>query len=557
MPAPDLTQRLVVFVQKEGTDAAGANAVGAPQSRLSIAAALADLAANYPAATSTFFHIVAVGPGTFLEAGIVLPPWTWIVGSCDGEGQPTTVIQLISANVSLSNAWNANSTQRGGLSQLTISPSTGTPILDFTMPVPSAGNPTRTIELFDVHHNLTVEQFQATSTADTWVRELCRQFGTHTDTLTQTGGTSRFKSNWSAAAATIVDATGFAAAGNWDGWIVTDNASSVTVSSVAAAGNATKFTNCAARALTLNLTAPGALAFTADAVSMPIRSLVTYTGTATFGSNVTLLSDAAAEAYSPTTSADWNPVPATVQQALDTLAIQAGGGGSGNTFAFLVRTGNLSSAAWGVNGVAINDTANTFTDTSSSGIVASAVASSFGRPTFAATAGTTYTAAASVYIAGDPIAGSNVTLSATYGLWNAGKTRLDGAVTVNNPIGIAYNGNGSGGTNGINLTNPSGSISGISLSQSGVVVWNIYNAATSGILQVVTGGGVGFTINTIGNFNINSGSIMTAAGATAAAGAWKLGALRTGVALAASTTNVIQLDVAGVLYSLMTCSTNP
>src|SRR4051812_43005173 len=100
MAAPDLTQRETVFVQKEGTDDAGANAVGAPQSRLTIAAALADLAANYRAATSTFFHVVAVGPGTFIEAGIVLPPWTFINGSCDGEGQPTTIV-LLTADITL------------------------------------------------------------------------------------------------------------------------------------------------------------------------------------------------------------------------------------------------------------------------------------------------------------------------------------------------------------------------------------------------------------------------------------------------------------------------
>ncbi len=53
------------------------------------------------------------------------------------------------------------------------------------------------------------------------------------------------------------------------------------------------------------------------------------------------------------------------------------------------------------------------------------------------------------------------------------------------------------------------------------------------------------------------GAITTAAGTTAAAGAWKLGALRTGVALAASTTQGIQLDVGGTLYTLAVLSTNP
>lgn len=54
----------------------------------------------------------------------------------------------------------------------------------------------------------------------------------------------------------------------------------------------------------------------------------------------------------------------------------------------------------------------------------------------------------------------------------------------------------------------------------------------------------------------NSG-ITTAAGATAAAGTWKLGALRTGTALVISTTQGIQLDVGGTLYTLAVLSTNP
>ena len=52
-------------------------------------------------------------------------------------------------------------------------------------------------------------------------------------------------------------------------------------------------------------------------------------------------------------------------------------------------------------------------------------------------------------------------------------------------------------------------------------------------------------------------ALTTAAGATAAAGAWKLGALRTSTALVISTTQGIQLDVGGTLYTLAVLSTNP
>src|SRR5207244_1742736 len=98
-----------------------------------------------------------------------------------------------------------------------------------------------------------------------------------------------------------------------------------------------------------------ALTATFDAVSTPIRSLVTLNAGAVFVRS----NDANGDAYTPTTPANWGTVPTTVQEGLDNLAA---GGGPG-TFVYIVRTGNRSSAAWGTAGVTYNDTANTFTDT--------------------------------------------------------------------------------------------------------------------------------------------------------------------------------------------------
>lgn len=52
-------------------------------------------------------------------------------------------------------------------------------------------------------------------------------------------------------------------------------------------------------------------------------------------------------------------------------------------------------------------------------------------------------------------------------------------------------------------------------------------------------------------------SLTTVAGATHAAGVWKLGALRTSTALTFSTTNVYEVDIGGTLVDFMICSTNP
>ena len=71
---------------------------------------------------------------------------------------------------------------------------------------------------------------------------------------------------------------------------------------------------------------------------------------------------------------------------------------------------------------------NTFTDTSSTGTVASIRATVFGTPTFAASSATTYTAATTLYVATAPTAGTNVTITTAYAIWSdSGVNRFDGA----------------------------------------------------------------------------------------------------------------------------------
>lgn len=91
--------------------------------------------------------------------------------------------------------------------------------------------------------------------------------------------------------------------------------------------------------------------------------------------------------------------------------------------------GALSKTAWGVNGIVSRYAAATYTDTDSTGTVTSAVAHSIGQPTFASSSATTYTNAATFYVAGPVAAGSNVTLTNNYGFWvNSGQTRFNGNV---------------------------------------------------------------------------------------------------------------------------------
>lgn len=94
--------------------------------------------------------------------------------------------------------------------------------------------------------------------------------------------------------------------------------------------------------------------------------------------------------------------------------------GVGVTPAARIHTaGNLSAAAWGTSGIGLRLAAATYTDTSSSGVVANAAGSNIAAPTFAASNVTTFTNAINLRIGGPPVAGANVTITWPYALYIA------------------------------------------------------------------------------------------------------------------------------------------
>ena len=117
------------------------------------------------------------------------------------------------------------------------------------------------------------------------------------------------------------------------------------------------------------------------------------------------------------------------------------------------RTGNILQSAWqNSSGVALNIPAASYQDTSTgAGTVAGPNSASwFGIPTFSSTNAVTYTDAATIYIAGSPLAGSNTTLSNPYALLvGSGNVRIKsttqatststGALIIDGGIGIAGN----------------------------------------------------------------------------------------------------------------------
>lgn len=291
MAAPVLGNRNAFYVNYVGTDDAGYNAIGAPWSYRTVAAALAALATvlNPPNATNPW--IISIGPGVFdVPAGLQLPPWVWITGSPDGETGSATVLNL-TGSISLSSGWAANTTARGGLANLIVRPATGSPIIDFTMPVPSAGNPSRTVDVINVRHDIDFT-FEATSTADVLQLDSMQQDGSLADTITILGGTVALNQLITVADVILQSKAAIALAAT----ITSSQIPIIAVTKAAAA--------CT-------------VAF--DAVSWPLRANVTLTA----GPTLTRLSDANADGYSPSTPGNWPAVPTTVQEALDDLA--AGG----------------------------------------------------------------------------------------------------------------------------------------------------------------------------------------------------------------------------------------
>ena len=93
-------------------------------------------------------------------------------------------------------------------------------------------------------------------------------------------------------------------------------------------------------------------------------------------------------------------------------------------------SGNITGPMWGLNGILIQGSAATYTDSNTviSGTATNSAIVSFGQPTINATNATvTTTNAYGMYVAGAPISGTNQTLTNTYGIRVASTATTDGA----------------------------------------------------------------------------------------------------------------------------------
>ena len=129
-------------------------------------------------------------------------------------------------------------------------------------------------------------------------------------------------------------------------------------------------------------------------------------------------------------------------------------GSTAHTLVTVLTIGNTQNTQVGLTGAWLSQPAQTYTDraTAASGTATNAVFNSFAQSTIAASnISVTTTHSATIYIAGAPAAGTNITLTNAYALWiDDGDVRLDGNVgigfavkatsrlDVNGPIATAY-----------------------------------------------------------------------------------------------------------------------
>ena len=207
----------------------------------------------------------------------------------------------------------------------------------------------------------------------------------------------------------------------------------------------------------------------------------------------------------------------------------------------------ISASAWTTNGIRVREDAQTYTDTSSSGTQSSSMYFDvIGQPTLAASNATTYANAATMYIAGPPIGGTNATITnaaaLVVGIGNVGigTTSPSSALTVVDTSGgqlrLGINAGGipgsiSGGqtSNSFNISAGSWSNGNISLTPYGAggglyLNYNgtsgngglyVYDGGTSNVRMVVqSGGNVGIgttgptqSLDVAGYIKASSGSI--------------------------------------------------
>lgn len=343
MAAPNLALRCVCFVGKVGSDDPGYNPVGAPQARLTIAAALADLAANYPAATAANPHVVSVEPGVYPTPAFALPPNTYICLAHDGPVRPVGAVVLeMEGDITLGAGWAAAGTHRGGFTDITIR-QTASETLDFTMPA-ALGVVDRKLELNGLRWDADALIFSASDITDTLnVFDCQNDSGDFAQTATFEGGIVFVKNLTFPGVLTVQSTATLEIAAQIYGLQITDAAGELVCNAVTQDATM-RLGNCDNQNLTLGESGGAIITVYADAPSIPLVANISFTGTAADGDLI---------------------------RTTDTGAI-AGGGGSGDVVGPASSTDKAIARFDGITGKLLADSAVTISDVASNNVTISA-----------------------------------------------------------------------------------------------------------------------------------------------------------------------------------------
>jgi hypothetical protein len=353
MAAPDLAKRYSAFVSKLGTDDAGNNPLGAPNAWLTIAAALADLAANYEAATPTAPKYISFEAGTYTTPAFALPPNVFIQADPDGApGSDGEVIISLTGNITLAAGWSANATAVGGFRGVTIRQTTAQNF-DLTLPAPVAGTPSRTLTMSDVRLDCDVVNIEGVASGDVVNITKVTHDGGTADTFTIEAITANVEGLRHNGILTFIDSASRSLVAQVQGLFTPNATAGVVCSSIAATGCTVVLGGCTNRNLTLNETAPGVISVSADAISIPLAANLFFTGTAT---NADLIRLTDSGGISPIGGNARNYVAVTNNAGNTSVAPDAWGydvnatiGGAARTSVFILTIPATAQIGWQVN----------------------------------------------------------------------------------------------------------------------------------------------------------------------------------------------------------------
>jgi hypothetical protein len=300
----DIPMADTVWVDKAGNDATCA--VGAPN-RPCLTVAQANSLIGTP--TSATRKRVKIGIGTFIEATMVIKPWTTYAGADGVQQGGNSRISVTAPNITLDPSWSAGS-QRVTLANLYFTGSTGMN-LDF-QGIAAAGS--HTIELNNVGMNGAITYNSNTGTLGFLDLVNVRLFGA----LTASGGSISIYNTVLLGNVTMNN-TG---AQNLETDVY--NTAFMSNMTFAQSGGNTLIARVTGGRLTGTLTASGTAALTYDVVALPtLESNISLSGGATLAKR----SQAYALGYSPSVPGNWSGPPTDVYDALEELSSAFGAGG--------------------------------------------------------------------------------------------------------------------------------------------------------------------------------------------------------------------------------------